>query len=231
MRRGVFAPMVLLAGALRAVGQEPAPTPPTADALAAPEPGPAASPAPAEAPASPEPAVPGEPAAATPAAPTPEAATAPAPPPPALDPSLMPDPARGVQPMFGPPRRPWPAQAIASMEAGEPLLPGDARVDSVAVLISRLTERYVEAAPAIAARAERVVRDIRGAGAAASPVEMLAAAERWRGPGDRKWGVPRRFEEFARLYRKGRVEEKLEHAAALARMQPGNPSPTPVPSP
>jgi hypothetical protein len=60
---------------------------------------------------------------------------------------------------------------------------------------------------------------------------MLEGAEQWRGPENRRWDVPRRFEEYARLYRKWRFDEKLDHAAALARMQPPRPSPVPAPAP
>jgi hypothetical protein len=102
----------------------------------------------------------------------------------------------------------------------------DQRVAVAAVLLTQLTAAYVEDAPRIAELTVGVVQKVRAANQAASPLEMLVGATQWNGPGGKRGNVPRKFEEFARLYRTGRLEGK-DHATALSVMQPQRPALSP----
>jgi hypothetical protein len=112
------------------------------------------------------------------------------------------------------------------LEAGQPVFASDPRVAVAAVLLAESTAVYVEDAPRIAALTIQVVQRVRAANQAASPVEMLTGAVQWSGSERSRGNVPRRFEEFARRYRTGRLEGK-DHATALSLMQPLPPAPPP----
>jgi hypothetical protein len=116
------------------------------------------------------------------------------------------------------------------LEAGQPVFATDQRVTAAAVLLERLTATYVEDAPRIAELTIHVVQQVRAANQAASPMEMLDGATRWTGPGGWRGNVPRKFEQFAALYRNARTAGK-DHAATLLEMQPAGPPPAPVPVP
>jgi len=112
------------------------------------------------------------------------------------------------------------------LEAGQPVFASDPPVAVAAVLLTQLTAAYVEDAARIAELTVGVVQKVRAANQAASPLEMLVGAAQWNGPGGKRGNVPRRFEEFARLYRTRRLEGK-DHASALSLMQPPRPAPSP----
>jgi hypothetical protein len=131
---------------------------------------------------------------------------------------------RPEQPPYARVLRPSPAQDVAMLEAGEPVFATDARVAAAAALLERLTAVYVEDAPRIAALTLHVVQQVRAAKQAASPMEMLAGATQWAGPGSGRGNVPRKFERFAALYRAGRIAGQ-DHAATVAQMQPPPPPP------
>jgi hypothetical protein len=126
-------------------------------------------------------------------------------------------------------RRPIPAQEVAMLEAGQPVLVRDPRVATAAVLLARLTEIYVEDAPRIVELTVRTVLQLRAAKQTASPLEILAAAIHWKGPSTRHGNIPREFEHFSRLYLKARREGK-DHAAAIDSIEaPPGPTPRPMP--
>jgi hypothetical protein len=119
------------------------------------------------------------------------------------------------------------------LEAGQPVFATDPRVAAAAILLERLTAAYVEDAPRIAELTIHVVQQIRAANQAAAPMEMLAGAIQWKGPGPplaERGNVPREFEQFAALYRTGRIAGK-DHATALTQMQPAGPTPAGAPVP
>ncbi len=116
------------------------------------------------------------------------------------------------------------------LEAGQPVFAGDPRVAVAAVLLAQLTAAYIEDAPRIAELTTGVVQRIRAAKQPASPLEMLVGAAQWNGQRGQRGNVPRKYEEFARLYRTGRLEGK-DHAAALSLMQPPGSSPPAVTAP
>jgi hypothetical protein len=139
---------------------------------------------------------------------------------------------RPEQPPYGSLVRPSPAHEVAMLEAGQPMFASDPRVAVAAVLLAELTAAYIEDAPRIAELTVGVVQQVRAANQAASPLEMLVGAVHWNGPAGKRGNVPRKFEEFARRYRAGRLEGK-DHASASSLTQPPYPSPpragTPVP--
>jgi hypothetical protein len=116
------------------------------------------------------------------------------------------------------------------LEAGQPVFAGDSRVAVAAELLERLTAVYVEDAPRIAELAAGTIRQIRSANQAASPMAMLEGAAQWKGPGGRRGNVPRKFGDFAALYRAGRIGGK-DHATTSAEIQPRSAPPADVPVP
>jgi hypothetical protein len=188
---------LLLAGAVLAAGEEPPPLP-----LPPPSPpeaglSPPPIPAPAPVPMVPEPW---------------------APPPVVVEPFWLVSPG---QPPYGPHLRASPAESVAMLEAGGPVFANDPRVTSAAVLLTKLTAAYVEDAPRIATLTIRVVQEIRAGNLAASPMEMMVEATRWKQPPDTRGNIPRTFEAFARAYRSARIEPGTS--------QPAAPSPMPTP--
>jgi hypothetical protein len=176
--------------------------------------------------------------AADQAPPPPEAGPNPTPPPVPVSPDvsvppLITIPSSGYllpdQPHHGPLILPSPAQNLAMLETGRVLSSDDPAVASAASVLTRLTAGYVEDAPRIAELTIRVVQRIRAANQAASPMEILVGATRWKRPDGTRGNIPRKFEEFARLYQKWRIEQGKDHAAALSLMQPSRPSNAPVP--
>jgi hypothetical protein len=122
------------------------------------------------------------------------------------------------------------------LEAGEPVFPNDARTRAASALLKQLTAIYVEDAPRISALTIRLVQDLRAANQAVLPSELLAGAIQGKRPSSSGRGyVLRRFGEFARLYRKLRIDEGKDHAAALAELpsttSTAGPAPSPVPQP
>ncbi len=116
------------------------------------------------------------------------------------------------------------------LEAGQPIFATDPRVAVSAVLLTQLTAVYVEDAPRIAELTVGVVQKVRAANLAASPLEMLVGATQWNGPGGSRGNVPRKFEQFARLYGTARLEGK-DHTSALSLMQALHPAPSPMGAP
>ncbi len=169
--------------------------------------------------------------------PAPVSGTTPATQPPVPDPTPGPDSAwldrvrpridqlRPDQLMFGPIVPPAPAHSLAMLEADAPMLGDDPRVLTVAVLLERLTAAYVEDAPRIGALTAGVVENLRKAGKAVSPVEMLQGAAQWKGPGGPgiRGNRPRTFLSFASRYRELRLGDARDHQEALSRMQPAVP--------
>jgi hypothetical protein len=137
---------------------------------------------------------------------------------------------RPEQPPYGRVLRPNPAQDLAMLEAGQSVLATDPQVAAAAVLLERLTAAYVEDAPRIAELTIHVVQQVRAANQAASPMELLAGAIQWKGPGGRRGNVPREFGQFAALYRTGRIAGK-DHATTLTQMQPAGTAPAGAPVP
>jgi hypothetical protein len=125
---------------------------------------------------------------------------------------------RPESPPYSRVRRASPAQDVAMLDAGQPVFASDPRVATAAVLLERLTAVYVEDAPRIAELTIHVVRQVRAAKQVATPLEMLDAATRWKGPAGPRGNVPREFEQFAALYRSGRLAGK-DHATTLSEMQ------------
>lgn len=197
--------LVLLAGTCFAVGIAHGQEPPAPDAASIPAVDPA--------PPSPAPS-----AAVAPAAPVPLAV---------MTPESLSGFRRPEQPPYSRARRPSPAQDLAMLEAGQPLFASDPRVAVVAVVLEQLTATYVEDAPRIVAITIRAAQQVRAANQAASPLEILIGAAQWNGPGGMRGNVPRKYEEFARLYRTGRLEGK-DHASALSLMQAPLSSPPPA---
>jgi hypothetical protein len=186
---------LLLAGTAIPAAAQVEPPPPGA----APEPASMApAPAPADAPA-----------------PDVSAPKAPEPPPIAID-VLPPGFPRLDQPHYGPLLPPSPALSVAMLEAGGPMFGDDPRVASAAGLLTQLTATYVEDAPRIAELTVRVVRELRAANQAVTPIAMMEEATRWKRPPGERGNIPRRFEAFARLYRESRKD---------APQGPGGPTP------
>jgi hypothetical protein len=115
------------------------------------------------------------------------------------------------------------------MEAGRPLFPNDPAVAAAAILLTQATAGFIEDAPRIAELTARVVGEIRAANQPASPFEMLVGSTQWKRPPRTRGDVPRKFEEFAALYRKLRKGEGKDHATALSLMQPAPPAIAPNP--
>jgi 2-oxoglutarate dehydrogenase E2 component (dihydrolipoamide succinyltransferase) len=212
--------LIVLAGALSAFQEEP--------------PAPAEAPAPAPAPAEAPPAE-AAPGAATLQPPVPVPALAPAP----IDSTiLVPGSLSGFrrlnQPDFGPLRPPSPAQDVAMLEAGRPLFPAAPAVKAAAVLLTQLTAMYVEDAGQISALAIRTVQDLRAAGQAVAPFELLQGATQWKRPAapspapatapgsapacSARGFVPREFLRFIQRYRTLRIDQGKDHATALSLM-------------
>jgi len=132
-------------------------------------------------------------------------------------------------PYQGPFLGPGPALGLAILEVGRALPADDPAVASVSAVLTQLTAVYVEDAPRIAELTSRVVQRIRAANRAASPLEMLVGATRWGRADVASGNVPRKFEEFARLYQDGRIQGGRDHAATINLMQMSRPSSRPTP--
>lgn len=221
MRRVSLLSLLLAVAALAAVEAQ-IPTTDPQDATAA-QPAAPETPAPAEAVATP-PELPAPTAAATVV--VPEEPVEPLPVAPPIADFVSPH-----QGTFGPLLRVPPAQKLAMMEAGEAGAVDEPLVARTAYLLAQLTGRYVEDAPRIAELTIRSCRAIRAGKGAASPLEMMEAAEVWKRPAGYPGNVPRRYEGYAALYRKLRVEEKKNHAEALALIEGAPPPPPPPPAP
>ena len=107
---------------------------------------------------------------------------------------------RPEQPPYGGLVRPGPAQDVAMLEAGEPVVRRAIHGSrSAAVLLTQLTAAYVEDARRGSPSSRSASSGKSGpANQAASPLEMLVGATQWNGPGGKRGNVPRKFEEFAR---------------------------------
>lgn len=136
---------------------------------------------------------------------------------------------RPDQPQYGPTIPPSPAHSVAMLEAGGPTLGDDPRVRSAAFLLEQLTASYVEDAPRISELTIRMVREIRARDQAASPFEMMVGATHWKRSPSLRGNIPRKFQEFTRLYRSIRIEQGKDHSTALSLMQRPHPSVAPLP--
>src|SRR4051812_28962734 len=189
---------IIAAEAPNSVPTQPETPAPTAPAPAADQAPPAEPPQPAETPVQPVPA--------------PAAAPAPGPPPAPLPAPAQPEFVSPRQGVYGPLIPVPPAQRIAMLETGGPVPATDPVAIQAAGLLAGLTARYVEDAPRIAELTIRTCKAVRAADRPASPLEMLDAALRWKRPARPGGNVPRRFEGYAALYKKLRVEETRSHA-------------------
>lgn len=232
MRRATLLALLLGVAALAAFE---APISATAPQDAAAQP---AMPAQPEAPVPPEPTtapVPAEPAPAPTAPPAPLATPEVAVPAEVPVPLPVPPPeAEFISPrqgVFGPLIRVPPAQKIAMLEVDGPVAGDAPLVGRASYLLSQLTAKYVEDAPRIAELTIRVCRAIRASGGSASPLEMMEGAEAWKRPALPAGNVPRRYEGYAALYRKFRLDQGKSHAEALALIRQGTAAPGPASTP
>lgn len=209
-------PLPFALGRARAMAQAPADT-----ATEPPEPlKDEAPPDPSETPATPVPAPVPVPASAPETAPGEKPVPSPAPPLPVPPVPLVPPEFAAIGPgEFAAVVQVQPAHRVAMMEAGREVPETDPLVARASVVLTGLTAKFLEDAPRIADVSIRTTAAIRKAKGAASPLELMEAALNSKRPADAPAIGPRRFDAFATRYRKARIEQGKDHAAALRELQ------------